>query len=357
MASPINLREYEAQARERLPQMVYDYFAGGANDEQTIAENEHAWGRVHIRPRALVDVSAIDLRTTVVGHPLEMPILTAPCSFNKLAHADGEIGVARATAAAGIIQVISMQSTTTIEEIASSSDGRHWFQMACLRDREVTRALVQRAEAAGYSALCLTVDVPVLGRREREIRNRFHLPEGIGMVNLEPYIPVSLSTVDDQSSLARFVNQLWDASLTWEAVDWLCSITTLPVLAKGVLSGEDARLAVEHGAAGIIVSNHGGRQLDGGLSTCEALPEVVEAIAGRVDVLVDGGIRRGTDIVRALALGARAVLIGRPYLWGLAVDGEAGVGQVLALLRAELELAMALVGRANVNDLEASLIA
>jgi 4-hydroxymandelate oxidase len=357
VASPLNLHDYEAFARERLPQMAFEYFAGGANDELTLTENLAAWSRLRLRPRSLVDVGAVDVGTTLLGEPIAAPILTAPCSFNRMAHPDGEIGVAHAATDAGLIQVVSMQATTTLEDIAAVEDGRRWLQLAILRDRAITKALIERAEAAGYSAICVTVDVPVLGRRERDSRNGFKLPAGMSMVNLDPYTPMAMRGSDDQSALARFVNQLWDPTLTWDAIDWLCSITRLPVVAKGVLTAEDARQAVAHGVRGVIVSNHGGRQLDGALSTCAALPEVAGAVGDRTDVLVDGGIRRGTDVVRALALGARAVLVGRPYLWALAVDGEAGVRSMLAMLRAELELAMGLLGRPGLADLDGTLLA
>jgi 4-hydroxymandelate oxidase len=353
----LNLHDYEEAARGRLPQMVFDYFAGGANDELTLHENLAAWGRIRFRPRSLVDVGTVTTAVTVLGHHLSAPILTAPCSFNRMAHPDGEIGVARATRDAGLIQVVSMQATATIEEIAAVEDGQRWLQLAVLRDRGITRALVERAEAAGYGAICVTVDVPVLGRRERDSRNGFRLPDGISMVNLDPYTPVAMGATDDVSALARFVGELWDPTLTWDAMDWLCSITRLPVVAKGVLTAEDGRHAVDHGVRGVIVSNHGGRQLDGAVSTCAALPDVVAAVGEHVDVLVDGGIRRGADIVRALALGAKAVLIGRPYLWALAVDGEAGVGAAVAMLRAELELAMGLLGRPSIQDLDRTVLA
>ena len=356
MAPLLNLGDFEAMARERLPPMAFDYFAGGANDELTLQENRAAWSRIRLRPRSFVDVHDIDLATTVVGQPLAAPILTAPCSFNRMAHPDGEIGVARATRDAGLVQVVSMQATTTLEDIATV-DGPRWLQLAILRDRGITQALVERAEAAGYGAICVTVDVPVLGRRERDSRNGFRLPDGMSMVNLDSYTPVAMGTSDDQPALARFVNQLWDPTLTWDAIDWLCTRTRLPVVAKGILTGEDGRLAVEHGVRGVIVSNHGGRQLDGVMSTCAALPEVAEAVGDRVDILVDGGIRRGTDIVRAIGLGARAVLIGRPYLWGLAVDGADGARAVLEMLRAELELAMSLLGQPSVAHLDGQVIA
>ncbi len=357
MSSPINLHEYEALARERSPQMVFDYYAGGANDEVTLAENRRAWERVRLRPRVLVDVSRIDIATTVLGQPLTMPVLTAPCGFNALAHPDGECAVARATAAAGVIQVVSTMATKGFEEIAAAAPGQRWFQLYCYRDRAVTRALVQAAEAAGYAAVCLTVDVPVLGRREREIRDEFHLPAGMTMANLAPFAADHMSAIDHASALASYAGDSWDDSVTWDVLDWLRSITRLPVLVKGVLTAEDARLAVEHDVAAVIVSNHGGRQLDGAIATCEALPEVVEAVGGRVEVLVDGGIRRGTDVLKALALGARAVLIGRPYLWGLTVNGEEGVRHVLELLRNEILLAMALVGRPTIEDIDRTLIA
>jgi isopentenyl diphosphate isomerase/L-lactate dehydrogenase-like FMN-dependent dehydrogenase len=357
MSTLINLHEYERLARERLPEMVYDYYAGGSTDELTLAENQRAWGKGRLRPRVLVDVSHIDPRTTVLGQPLAMPVLTVPCAFNALAHPEGECAVARATASAGIIQIVSTVSTQSLEEVAVAAPGPRWFQLYCYRDREVTRTLVGRAEAAGYTALCVTVDVPMAGRRERDIRNCFRLPVGISCKNLEPVGLDQMATVDDDSALQKYINDLWDRRLTWEAVDWLRTITHLPVLLKGILTAEDARLAIEHGVAGVVVSNHGGRQLDGAISTCAALPEVVQAIAGRAEVLVDGGIRRGTDVLKALALGALAVLIGRPYVWGLAVDGEAGVRHVLELLRNEIVLAMALLGRPAVSAIDRTLTA
>jgi len=355
----INLHDYESLARERLPQMVYDYYAGGANDELTVAENVRAWDRLRLRPRVLENVSSVDVSTTVLGHPVAMPVLTAPCGFSMLAHPAGECAVARATAAAGVIQVVSTAATKTLEEVAAAADGRgeRWFQLYCYRDREITRALVERAEAAGYTALCLTVDVPLLGRREREIRDHFHLPAGITMKNLEPYAADLVAAQPEGSALATYANTLWDPSLTWDAIGWLRSITRLPLLVKGILTAEDARRALEQGVAAVIVSNHGGRQLDTVVSGCEALPAVVDAVAGRGEVLVDGGIRRGTHVLKALALGARAVLIGRPYLWGLAVDGEDGVRRVLELLRDELALAMALAGCASVSRIGRTLIA
>jgi 4-hydroxymandelate oxidase len=352
---PVNLNEYEALARQRLTPMVYDYFAGGANDEVTLAENLCAWQRLRLSPRLLADVSQIDAATTVLGQRLSMPVLTAPCSFNELAHPQGECAVARATASAGICQIVSMTASQSIEAIAASSQGRRWMQLICFRDREITRDLVRRAEAAQCTALCLTVDQALQGRRERDLRNGFHLPPGITMQNLQPYAADRLAA-DASSPLAQYVDAMFDARLTWEVVSWLRSITPLPILVKGILTAEGANRALDHGAAGVIVSNHGGRQLDGVVSTCAALPAVVEAVGGRGEVLVDAGIRRGTDVLKALALGARAVIVGRPYLWALAVDGEAGVTRLLELLRQEILLAMGLTGRRRIDEIDRTLL-
>lgn len=360
MTTPLllNLDDYERLAREKLPHYVYDYYAGGAEDESSVRENRTSWGRVRLRPRMMVDITERDLRTTVLGTPISMPILTAPAAFNKLAHPDGESGVARATADAGIIQVLSTASTTTIEEVAAAAPhGVRWFQLYVYKDRDVTRMLISRAEAAGYTALVLTVDTPIAGRRERDVRNGFGLPQGITMANLDAAGLGKMGPPpENESGLQKYIAGLWDTSLTWETIGWLRSVTSLPILVKGILIGDDAKLAVEHGVDGIIVSNHGGRQLDGAISTCEALPEVVDAVAGRAEVLVDGGIRRGTDVMKAVAMGAKAVLIGRPYLWALAVNGEAGVRHVLELLREELSISMALAGRPTIADLDRGLL-
>lgn len=356
MSLPLNLAEYEALAGARLEPSVWSYYAGGADDEVTLRENPLAWQRLRLRPRVLVDVTNPDTSTTVLGETMAMPVLTAPCALNRLAHPDGELAVARATASAGVIQVLSTVSSTSLEEVAAASNGKRWFQLYCYTDREITADLVRRAESAGYSAICLTVDLPVLGRREREIRDGFTAPDGITMRNLEPYAKDVMPEAAGHTALARYVSERWDARLTWDVIPWLRSVTRLPIVVKGILTAEDARVAVHHGVDAIIVSNHGGRQLDTVPTGAEALPGVVAAVAGKCEVLVDGGIRRGTDVVKAIALGARAVLIGRPYLWGLAVDGEAGVARVLQLLRDEIALAMALAGRPTVPELDATLV-
>ncbi|MGD9722345.1 MAG: alpha-hydroxy acid oxidase [Pirellulales bacterium] len=355
---PVNLHEYEEAARECLPQMVFDYYHGGAEDELTVHENRLGWQALRLRPRVLVDVATRSLETTVLGQRIAFPLLTAPCAFNSLAHADGECAVARATAAAGIVQIVSTAGTHTLEEVAAAApDAPRWFQLYCYRDRGVTRSLVDRAVAAGYRALCLTVDAPLVGRRDRDTRNCFGLPPGMTWKNLESVGLERMDAGTEGSALVRYIAEIWDASLTWEAIAWLRSISPLPLAVKGILTAEDARLAVEHGVHAIVVSNHGGRQLDGTLPTSEALGEVVDAVQGRAEILVDGGIRRGSDILKALALGARAALVGRPYLWALAVNGQAGVEHMLGLLREELDLAMALAGRPTIASIDRSLLA
>ncbi|MBI3791805.1 MAG: alpha-hydroxy-acid oxidizing protein [Gemmatimonadetes bacterium] len=358
MSEPVNLHEYEALARERLAPMVEAYYAGGADDEVTLREAPGAWQAMRLLPRMLVDVTALDLSVSVLGERLAFPVLTAPCALNRMAHADGESGVARAAHALGVAQVLSTMASESLEDVARATPGPKWFQLYCYKERALTVDLVRRAEAAGYRALCLTVDVPVLGRREREVRAGFHAPPGIQIANLERYGAQgnALPGSEGASGLASYVAARWDASLTWDSVTWLRSITKLPIVLKGVLAPDDAARAVAVGAHGVIVSTHGGRQLDTAISSAAALRAVVDAVGGKAEVYVDGGIRRGTDILKALALGARAVLVGRPYLWGLAVNGEAGVVRVLTLLREELALAMALSGRPTIASLGRDLI-
>lgn len=349
---PLNCREYEALARETLTQPVYDYYAGAAGDEITVRENEAAWTRVRLLPRVMVDVSRIDLRTTALGQPLSMPVMTAPCALNALAHADGELAVARAVSAEGIGQVLSTLSSYPLEEVAAAAPAPRWFQLYCYRDREITRELVRRVDAAGYAAICVTVDVPRPGNRERDLRNNFRVPAHVRAANFG----AAIEDTGDGSALLNYISAQFDPSLTWEALSWLRNITSLPIVVKGVLAAADARLAVEHGANGVGVSNHGGRQLDTVVSSCDALPAVVDAVGSSAEVFVDGGVRRGTDVLKALAMGARAVLVGRPYLWGLAVDGERGVRRVLTLLRDDLSLSMALAGTPTVASVGRTLI-
>jgi 4-hydroxymandelate oxidase len=353
---PINLADIEAVGRAGLPAHVADYFAGGAEDEVSVRGNREAFQVLALRPHYMVDVSERDLRTSVLETEMSFPVLIAPTGFQRLAHHDGELAMARAAARAGTIMVLSTFSTVSLEEVAGAADAPRWFQLYVHRDRGLTQALVERAAAAGYGALVLTVDVPVLGRRERDLRNAFALPPDLRVANFD-LDPAELHDGGDESALARFHRGLREPAFTWKDLDWLTSLSDLPVLLKGVLRGDDARQALDHGVQGFMVSNHGGRQLDGAVAGLIALPEVVDAVEGRAEVLVDGGVRRGTDIVKALALGASAVLVGRPAVWALAWKGEEGVVRMLELLREEFDTALALCGATSVADLTRDLIA
>jgi 4-hydroxymandelate oxidase len=315
-----------------------DFFAGGAGSERTVAANEQAFARRWIVPRVLRATGERELRTTVAGTPLSTPILVAPTAFHRLAHPDGETATARGAAAAGTAMVVSMAATQPVEEIAAAG-GQLWFQLYPQPDLDFTEYVVKRAETAGCRALVVTVDSPVFGRRERDLRNGFtDLPAGYACENMR-----------DATGRVRPIAM--DAGLGWDRIAWLRGVTGLPILLKGVLHPADARLAVEHGVAGVIVSNHGGRQLDGALPTLDALPPVVAAVAGRIPVLLDGGVRRGTDVAVALALGAVAVLVGRPVVDGLAAGGALGVRETLQRLTAELDHTLALAGARRPADL------
>ena len=344
MAELLNVEDYERAAEERLEPGAFGYIAGGANDEWTLAENRAAFARWVLRPRMLVDVSSVTTATRVLGVELSFPVIVAPTAFQRMAHPEGEEAMARGAAAAGTAMCLSTVATATLEDVAAAApSAARWFQLYWSEDREVVRDLVGRAEAAGYLAVVVTVDLPELGRRERDLRTGFEIPEEIP-------VPAFTALAENASVTPDQINFLVDRSLTWRDLDWLRSVTSLPLLVKGVLTAEDAELACEAGVDGIVVSNHGGRQLDGVAATLDVLPEVVEASAGRAEVLLDGGIRRGTDVVKALALGAKAVLAGRAPLYGLAVDGAAGVEAVLGLLREETQLALALCGCASPDD-------
>jgi 4-hydroxymandelate oxidase len=340
--------------------MVYDYYASGAADEITLRDNRAAFDRRRIAYRVLAGVGERDLATSVLGQPVSMPVLVAPTAFHRLAHPDGEAATARGAGAAGTVIVLSTLSNTPVEEVLAAAAEPVWFQLYVYRDRGATRALVERVEAAGCRALVLTVDAPLLGRRERDVRNRFHLPDGLAVANLLAEGYGALPAAEGGSGLAGYVNDLMDPNLTWDDLDRLAAMTRLPVLVKGIVRADDAARAAEHGAAGIVVSNHGGRQLDTSIATLDALPSIAEVLARRhgpsPELLLDGGVRRGTDVVKAIALGARAVLIGRPVLWGLALGGADGVARVLAMLRAELDLAMALAGARTVGEITADLV-
>lgn len=345
-----NVMEYEPLAKEKLPKMVYEYYASGAEDEWTLHENRNAFSRILFRPRILVDVSNIDTATTVLGFKISMPIMVAPTAMQKMAHPEGEYATARATSAAGTIMTLSSWATSSVEEVASTGSAIRFFQLYVMKDRNVVAQLAQRAERAGFKAIVLTVDTPRLGRREADIKNRFALPPHLTLKNFDG---LDLGRIDrtNDSGLASYVAGQVDQSLSWKDLKWLQTITQLPIILKGVLTAEDARLAVQAGAAGIIVSNHGARQLDYVPATVMALEEVVRAAEGRVPVYLDGGIRRGTDVFKALALGAAGVFIGRPIVFSLAADGESGVKKVLQMLHDELELTMALSGCRTVKEI------
>jgi 4-hydroxymandelate oxidase len=359
MLDIVNLESLEARARDQLDPMLFDYIAGGAGDEWTLRENRAAWSRIQLLPRMLRGVGSRRLDTTVLGTPVPFPVLVPPMGFHGLCHPDAELATARGTAAAGTIFVASTVSNRSLEATADACDGPRWFQLYVYRDREITRDLVRRAAASGYRAICLTVDTPLAGPRERDRRNRLRMPEHLGLDNFPSSHAEShkQSTGSAESALARYIARELDPDLSWKDVAWLRDLSGLPVIVKGILAPDDASRAVDEGAEAIIVSNHGGRQLDGVPASITILPRVVAAVSGRAEVLLDGGVRRGTDVLKALALGARAVLVGRPVLWGLTLDGAEGVRAVLDHVRAELDLAMALAGCRTIADIAPDLIA
>lgn len=333
----LSVDEMEAIAKTKLPVGSYAYVASGAGAEVTLRANRAAFGRWVFRPRVLVDVHERDISTTVLGTKIAMPVLIAPYALQCLLDPEGEVSTARAAAAAGTVMALSMGSTRTIEDVAAAATRPLWFQPYLFDDLGIVRDVIGRAEAAKYAAVCLTLDSPVIGWREAQIRTPAVLPDGVTWAN----VPAAI-----RSGERRWLS---GASWDWGTLDQIHRTTDLPVVLKGILTADDARLAVDHGARAIVVSNHGGRQLDGSIASLDALPEIVEAVAGRAEVLVDGGVRRGTDVLTALALGARAVLIGRAAAWGLAVGGQAGVERVLELIREELSSAMAILGAPTVD--------
>jgi isopentenyl diphosphate isomerase/L-lactate dehydrogenase-like FMN-dependent dehydrogenase len=348
----INIFDYEALAQTRIDRPAWDFYQGGSDDEITLQANRSAYERIRLRPRVLVNVHKCDLRTTVLGTPISTPIMVAPVAGMGLAHPDAECAVARAAGAAETLMVASTDSTLSLEDIAQASSSPLWFQLYIYTYAEA-KNLVKRAEAAGYRAIVLTVDAPRLGKRERDFRNDFTMYSetkytGVFGGNAQHLLGQSASKEEAE-------NYVGD-TLTWDTISWLRTITDLPILIKGILTAEDAELAIEHQADGIIVSNHGGRQLDGSIASIDALPEVLKAVAGRCEVYLDGGIRRGTDVLKALALGARAVLVGRPLLWGLVADGQEGAYNVLEILKSELELAMILSGCPTIESITRALV-
>jgi (S)-3,5-dihydroxyphenylglycine transaminase len=350
LAGLLTLDDYAAAAKTRLPSAVWDYLTGGAGDERTIAANRQAFRDVRLLPRILTGAGLADPGVRLFGHSFAAPIGVAPCAYHTLLHPDGEVATARAAGAAGLPFVLSTYSGRSFKDVrvaAAEENAVLWQQVYCFRERSITERLIREAEEAGVEALVLTVDTPHLGRRYRDLRNGFRLPPGIVAANLP---------AEDTVSPADHARAANDVALDWSVVDWLRGISSLPLLLKGVLTARDAVHAVAAGVDGVIVSNHGGRQLDGVPATLEALPAIAAAVAGRVPVLVDGGIRSGSDVLTALALGADLVLVGRPVLHGLAVGGSAGVRQVLSLLTEELRDAMTLSGAADVADVGTDLV-
>ena len=343
-ARPLTVAEYEPLARARVEPGAWDYQAGGAGDELSLADNVAAWNRIKLRPRVLVDVSSRDLRTSAFGVALDHPVIVAPTAAHQLSHADAERGSARGAAAAGALFTLSTISSVPMEEVAAAAPGApRWFQLYAPIDRGACRALIDRAVEAGYGAVAVTVDLPLPGNRERDVRNALELDLGV-------HLPAD-QAVDPDTGIVVL------PTLDWDDLDWLRSVCPIPLIAKGILRADDAARAVDAGCDGIWVSNHGGRQLDTSITAPEALPEVVDSVGGRALIAADGGVRRGIDVLKGLALGANLVAVGRPVLWALAVDGADGVQRVLTILRDELSLAMALAGCRSLADIGPDLIA
>lgn len=352
MNEPVNIFEFEALGRANVKTDAWDYICGGAEDEITLRENRAAFERTFLRPRYLVDVSQRDLSTTVLGTKIPFPLLLSPTGYQSLSHPEGECETARGAGAAGIPMILSTVSTRTMEDVAHAATSPLWFQLYVMQDEEVNEWLVRRAEQCGFRAIVLTVDATFMANRERDRRNKLSFSH-VQVENL-------LTRVGDAPAKiieATHYNEIpWKENLSWRDVEWLREKTKLPIVIKGLLTAEDAQLAAEHGAAGIVVSNHGGRQLDGAPATLDVLPEIADAVGDALEIYLDGGVRRGADILKAVALGARAVCIGRPYVWGLAADGARGVQRVIELLRTEFDIAMALTGKRSVAELNREII-
>jgi len=377
MKSCYNIEDFRAIARKRLPRMIFDYLDGGSDDEVTLRANRSGFGKYQLMPRVLRDVENIDLATKVLGQDIDLPLLLSPTGQTRMFHHDGEMAVARAAANAGTIYSLSSVSSRSIEETAAASSGPKWFQIYVWRDRGVTKEFIARCRESGYHALCLTVDLSTHGNRERDLRNGLSFPASLNpktvmdvlrhprwlyhyltgsRIEIANVVNSPRVQLPDGGNLMEYVASQFDPTVTWDDAAWMIDQWGGPFLIKGIVSPEDARRAVDIGARGIIISNHGGRQLDFSPSAIEMLPDIVQAVAGRAEILIDGGVRRGTDVIKALALGAQAVMIGRPYLYALAAGGEAGVARMFDLFRAEIARDMALLGCAKISDLTAEYI-
>jgi len=348
--SIFSLAEFEEAAAGAMAPMALAYASGGAADELTLRANCEEWKHIRLNPTALVDVSEIDLKTEIFGQNFDLPILLAPTAFHRLFHPEAELATVAGANQARATMVLSSYSTEPMEAITAAAQHPVWFQLYTQTDRGLTQEMVERAQAAGCKALCITVDTPVLGARHRESRSQFTLPAGFTLPNL------NLGAISHRPMRGAIYSELLNATLTWKDIDCLRSLAKVPVLLKGVMNPDDALRAAEAGVAGVIVSNHGARNLDTLPSTAEALPRIAEKVQGKIPLLVDGGIRRGTDVLKALAMGAQAVLIGRPYVYGLAVAGAAGVARVMDILRTELQMAMALTGRRSIKEIDRSVL-
>lgn len=355
VAAPVTVADFELRAREVLPKATLDYYDGGADDEVTLRQNVSAFSRLPLYYRVFRGVADRETSTTVLGHDVAMPILVAPLALMGMARPNADVLAARAASAAGSIFVLSTLSMTPVEEVVRAAGGPVWFQLYVYRDRAATEDLVRRVETAGCTALEVTADAPILGTRERDLRNAFRLPADVWAPNFLADAGPAPSDAPSSELAARFAAMI-DPGLTWDDLAWLRSITSLPIVVKGIVRADDARRSVEAGAAAVVVSNHGGRQLDTSPASLDALSAIADVVGNDVAVLLDGGVRRGTDVVKALALGARAVQIGRPVLWGVAVDGEGGVARVLHLLHKELSLAMALAGCRSIPEITRDLV-
>ena len=372
-----NVDDLRLLAKRRLPGGVFDYFDGAAEDEVTKVENSSAFSKVELRPRVLVDVSSIDTSTTIMGQPVPFPIALSPTGFTRIAHPDGELAVARVAGAVNLPYTLSTLGTRSIEEVAKVATGPLWYQLYVWKDRGLSRELVERARDNGYKAIMLTVDTPVFGRRERDVRRGFTLPPKIGLETFVDGIlhpkwtwdfvrsePITFSAVAGRKSvdgstavtLSDYVNSQFDPTLSWKDLDWIREVSGLPLMLKGIQSVEDAKLAVELGVDAIALSNHGGRQYDGAPAPVALLPRVVDAVGDSIEVLVDGGVRRGSDVVKACALGARAVMFGRPYLYGLGAGGEMGVRWAIDHITSGVTRTMGLIGETSITKLSAGVV-
>ncbi|CAG9865289.1 unnamed protein product [Phyllotreta striolata] len=357
MEDLVSVLDFEKRAFETLPRTVLDYYRSGAGKQETLRENRKSFNKFKLRPRCLRNVEERDLSTVVLGEKVSMPIGIAPTAMQKMAHTQGECANARAAESLGTIFTLSTLSTSSIEEVAKAAPNAvKWYQLYIYKDRNVTRDLVSRAERAGFKALVLTVDAPVFGLRLADLKNKFSLPDHLSLANFRGIKATGIRNSGVGSGLNNYVNGLFDSTITWDDVKWLRSITSLPIVLKGIMTAEDALLAVEAGVAAVQVSNHGARQIDGTAASIEALSEIVQAVGGKVEVYVDGGITDGVDVLKALALGAKMAFVGRAALWGLVCGGREGVEKVLGILKNELSTAMAIAGFSRVGDLERNLV-